>query len=334
MPETTAPLYRVLQANRSEFNRRFESARRAYPKLEAPSFLEHLSQTLEPIIRAVDTAYPSATAGVAQVLYDLSLQLVGEEKIGSSARRPGIRKSWSILLPAYVKLVAIAPHDVVRLLTNGTHTLEQFGARADDWIGRMLRAAPAVESVEALASAGQVAAWLSGMAHFREPALELRKTLSGDILSALLGTPVTAEPSDIFDRLAQNRWGSLESHAEQRVGALRASIRHTIGGFRGFGGLFLTPPIVCRDDDAFVVSDSLRSWRITADAFGCTTHGLPERFRGKPVLREISKTGNVTMLESAHALPELHDPSSAAVIGDTAVVTLTASYSVFVVGAV
>ena len=64
----------VLQARRDRYNAAFAAARHRRPALKGPVFLEHLRTNVDPIARALP---PEGRGLVCDVLYDLSLELVG-----------------------------------------------------------------------------------------------------------------------------------------------------------------------------------------------------------------------------------------------------------------
>lgn len=335
MAESSSPLHRVLQANRAAFNAQFEQARRAYPKLTGEAFLAHLSGTVEPLLQQVAAHSPGATATVAQILYEISLQLVGEERLGPHARTPSVERSWRTLLPLAVPLLVAAPRETTRLLTNSICTLELHGARVEEWIERMARALPVIPDVETLKVVGQVVAWLSGMAHFREQALQRLPQLSDPLRRGLFGDDLGVPWPKLIEALAASRWCSLEAaqNASTNTAATALQIRYRIGAFRGFGGLFLDPPTVSVDQGMLFVSDSTRSFAVIADAFGVTTHGVKEHHPKRSKVEGISTGGDAALNGLRGSFPHLATPSSAVVTAETLAVTLPNSHYLFLIGA-
>src|SRR5215510_8046022 len=109
-PTTLAsPFAQILDANRARFNARFAEARHLKPQLNAESFKHHLQFSLAPIVEAVYQHDADKANGVADALYDLSLDLVGQELLGPQARYPVLVESWQKLLPGLPGFVAAAP---------------------------------------------------------------------------------------------------------------------------------------------------------------------------------------------------------------------------------
>jgi hypothetical protein len=132
-------------------------------------------------------------------------------------------------------LMAAAPRRLIPALSNAAHQLATTpGARPGQWLDLMERLGQVAADVETLLRAGQVAAWRAGLAHFREPAA---------------AGPWLEKPSDGRELLR-------------------------VGGFRGFGGLFIAPPLVRAADDQLLVRSGDDAWLLIADSFGATFHRI------------------------------------------------------------
>lgn len=334
MPASESALFRILRGNRSEFNGRFERARRAYPRLTGEAFLAHCTETLAPLVEAIERSAPDAVPSVTQFLYDVSLQLVGEDRLGPNARWPEIRQCWQRLMPAYAKLLAAEPLPVTRILTNGVESLVRAGARADEWMRRLAESVSLIDSREALERTGQVAAWLAGMAHLRDPALRIASQLSDPILCSLFAQPSGTASRAALKLLKAHRWRTLEGVA--RDGAAepaQLAIQRRFGAFRGFGGVFLNPPMVIAENGMLFASDSERSWAIAADSFGVTLHQCRERVDCSVSKRAIAPNGAVSHSGLEARFLELMSSSSSAALEDTIAVTLPSSHSIALIGA-
>src|SRR5438128_1073710 len=69
------------------------------------------------------------------------------------------------------------------------------------------------------------------------------------------------------ERLRADRWLTPERAAAPPARRELRIVR-AVSGFRGFGGVFLTPPRVSSVDGTLIASDRESSWAIIADALG------------------------------------------------------------------
>ena len=148
-----------------------------------------------------------------------------------------------------------------------------------------------------------------------------------------------------LDQLETERWyspvgvpspspsGSGESGKESASRPLR--IVRVTGGFRGFDGPCLRPPIVSANEAGLFVADGHETWQLLADAFGTLWHPVPgsapqssSPAAGSRVA--IDSQGKVTW-HGTHRFVELAEASSFACDGQTLAVTLPTSYHVFLV---
>jgi hypothetical protein len=339
MAESSPALARILESGRDDFNARFNHTRRYLPKLDAGKFIEHLRDTVTPIVEAVDQKFPDQTSAVVGKLYYLSLELVGREMLGPASRYPAIRDGWQRLLAVLPHLVAKDPEGMARAVTNALYNLSlQTGALPGNWIDTMLWLGPNCPDTAWFLECGKVTAWRCGMAHYRQTALEASRKLDQDWARAALGlhpsdrkTPI----GEIIDRLQQDPWlnpAQLEGEARPR----ELKIVAAVGGFRGFGGVFLTPPDVVRVENQFVVFDTQGEWFLHADVFGTTFLRTDSRkTNAKPSSNtgdfQIDPKGRVTRGKERKDFPELAGSESWAADDSTLAVTIPLSHKVFLV---
>ena len=274
---------RILQSDRSRFNAKFAEARWRRPRLEPEAWAALLRTTVAPIVDAVDQVQPGQTAEAAEALYDLALELLGQEVLGPRAPHQAVVAGWERLLPRLGRFVAGAPRQVAASATNALYNLSMTpGARPLEWIDLLLGLADACPDAATLLRAGQAAAWRAGLAHYRYDALEIITELAAVNLALAclaLGLPAdySAPLEEVVDRLLANPWLSpiAATHAEPAPAApLRLVAR--VGDFRGLGGEFLTPPVVVAADGRLAVNESGRWWWLAADVFGATLQRAPE----------------------------------------------------------
>jgi hypothetical protein len=259
----------VLKSARSELNARFAAARTRHPDLDGDVFADFVRSAIDPLVVAVGSARPERAPDVAHVAYDLALELVGQKLVGRSARTTVVADAWQRILPPVAALVATEPERLIASVCNASHQLSVTpGARPAFWVDTVAQLASQCADSRTLLSLGHVVAWRAGMAHLRESALAAADTLPESLVSSAIGTPAVRW-LDVRDRLRADPWFDPSNPASPS-GSARLVAR--AGGFRGFGGLFLTPPIVAMADEELLTRSGDSSWLLKADAFGATFH--------------------------------------------------------------
>ncbi|MCA9791362.1 MAG: hypothetical protein KC910_06190 [Candidatus Eremiobacteraeota bacterium] len=311
-------LREALLARRERYNTAFAVARRARPSLCPEAFSEHLLEVLEPIVERLE---PQSLARAVEELYDLSLDLVGSELLGPNSRHPAVVAGWERLLPRLGRFVSQQPRQLAAELTNALYHLSATpGARPLFWLGRMQELADQFENADELRAVGQVLAWMAGLAHFREGALEVLARLDSQWARQLLDWDVRH-----LDDLARRPWTDPE--CGQR-GHLEVVAR--VGAFRGFGGLFVRPPRVSSaGQDRFVVDDTEATYLLCADHFGATFHrlGEPIKHHGEVVKFSLWE-GTLTVEGQELSDPAFLQVASTAAGPTTVAITLNNSHAV------
>ncbi len=317
------PLAGVLRSARAEFNARFVEMKRRHPDLDAEAFSAVLRTMVDPVAEAVDAVNPERVPATVWAAYDAALVVVAEKLAGPGGRYPVIAEAWQDLLPAVAPLVAEAPGRVIGAVTNAlTQLASTPGVRAVEWTERLLTIAPELKTVDDLLHAGQVAAWRCGLAHYREGALAAADTLPPAVALRLLDAPANAVWPDVRARLARERWWN-PTH-ETKSESLR--VVRTAGAFRGFGGLFIEPPIVAAIGEQIFVRSGEGCLLLTADAFGATFHRAePSEFAA--AAREKSPPP-LELPRVLRDLPALGTLTSSAETADTVAITGTLTHSI------
>ncbi len=331
------PFAQILAANRARFNARFAEARRFQPRLDPAAFGEHLRSVVAPLVEAVGREQPAQAAEVADVLYDLSLDLLGREFLGPNSRYPLIAEGWRFLLPRLSHFIAESPREFIGSLTNALYNLSTTpGARPHEWAAALLRLAEISPDAPTLLKAGQVAAWRAGLAHYRLSALDLCRVLPPPSAFTALGLPSQTDhaPLDqLIESLTANPWLRPDSNLQSPMANLQIVTR--VGAFRGFGGLFIVPPLVFGGGDHFLVTDGEGTWLLAADRFGATFHrsdGQAALLKGQPASQfQVDPTGRVQKSSHSQVFHELAGFASAADIGTTLAVTTPLSHAVYLV---
>ncbi len=324
-------LAQVLAANRGRYNAKFAEARHYQPKLEGEIFAELLRTLVAPIVEA--TA-PEATETVTEALYDISLELLAQDFLGPNSRYPAIVSGWTHVLPKLARHLANQPRAMIGAVTNGIYNLSLTpGARPGAWMNDLLALGKVCEDTPTLLKAGQVCAWRAGLAHYRAGALALCKDLPPVVAHLALGLSADdSQPLDVLlGRLETDPWyrpGSNDIATEPQL-----KIVARVGAFRGFGGLFLVPPIVEPAGEGFLVTDGEGTWLLMADAFGATFQRMSRPNTQPPMETpfKINRSGTISGQRLIAPFPELAQSTSTAGNTHTFAVTVPYSHAVYLV---
>jgi len=326
-------LAQALAANRSRFNAKFAEARHYKPKLEGEVFAELLRTLVAPIVESVYSVQPFALEPVTEALYDLSLELLAQDFLGPNSRYPVITSGWTHVLPKLARHLASDPRPIIGAVTNGLYNLSLTpGARPGAWMNDLLALNEVCDDVPSLLKAGQVCAWRVGMAHYRAEALALCQNLPPRIALLSLGLPAdsTQTLDSVIHRLQADPWFRPASEAATPP---TLTIAARVGAFRGFGGLFLVPPIVEPAGDGFLVTDGEGTWLLTADAFGATFQRIARPDSQPPVDTpfKLTRTGKVSVNKQEATFPELEQSTSNAGNAHTLAVSVPYSHALYLV---
>lgn len=321
----------VLERGRERFNARFAFARRQNRRLDPAQFAELLRTDVAAIVDAVAAASPGDEHAVGGVLYDVALDLLGRDLLGPAARTSGLEQVWRELLPRIPTLLAGAPSRVVAACSNAAFNLEAEGRAASPWIETMSELAGVCPDPETFLQVGQVVAWTSGLAHYRETALARWRELPRELKLRALGVAGRRVSLPELEERLDRPW----FHPGDDADGLRVVAR--VGGFRGFGGVFLSPPEVVVRDGLLYAYDHEFCWSIHADAFGTTLKrfapDLPEGDPGPdPAAFSLDVGGRVSRAGgTSQVFPRLANASSSAATEHTLAITLPSSHHVFLV---
>jgi hypothetical protein len=306
------PLADFLRSRRADCNARFAAARRHWPRLDAAEFSLFLRDQLSPLAAALDPAHVHVVLDRA---YDLGLQLVAEKIAGPSAITPAINLLWTEVFPAMAAHIAAAPRRILGSLSNAAHHLAVTSdSHAEIWRSRLAALAPRCSTADELLIVAQLLAWRAGLAHFRASALAAADALPPELAIDALDAPSGANWSEVRDAYLSNPWFGCDT---------RATHDRRVGAFRGFGGLFVTPPLVMRSGSHILVRSGDESWILVADSFGATLHrASPDEIADavpvSPASRDFGR------------LPAGHNSTSAVILGSTYAVTSGQSHSIWV----
>ena len=270
----SAALASILRSGRSDFNARFIAARRIYPDLNADAFAEFLRTAVDDVVCAVEGVRADRLAQVTMAAYDAALELVGQKVAGPgsglSSRLAAVEEGWRRILPRIASLVASAPDRLIPAVCNAIHQLASTpDARPRQWIEIMEELGPRCADTETFLKLGQVSAWRAGLAHFRQGAIAAADVLPEKLALAALGAKSDSRWADVRAHLLANPWFDPATAATESP-VIRVVAQ--VGSFRGFGGLFVEPPLVVSTGEDFLSRSNNECWLLTADLFGATFH--------------------------------------------------------------
>ncbi|WP_442782342.1 hypothetical protein [Collimonas fungivorans] len=263
----SASFAQILAAGRAQFNQRASEARRRFPAFDTDAFADFLQTGVDQVTNAVAAAMPERAAATALVAYDMALELVGLDLAGPMARSKLLSQAWRELAPAYARLIAEQPAQVLGALSNAAINLGKAPfARPQQWLAEMAALAPAVTTLPQLLVCGQILAWRAGMAHFRQGAIQAAEQIPPALALAALGVNDGTPWAAIHARLLADPWWAPSIDPVQ----VQAGIE--IGRFTGFGGEFAAPPEVRPCAQGFFVKSDERYYFLVADAYGAVLH--------------------------------------------------------------
>lgn len=329
----------ALKNNRDKLNTKFAYARHAYPSLDGEALKEHLLLMVEPVIETVHKIAPDRVDETVVALYDVSLDLVGKGLMGAETRYPALVRGWQQLFHQLPHLLAQDPMRFAGSVMNALFNLSvAHNTRPTFWIDELLRIGKSCADLQAFLDAGKIVAWRSGMAHFRDGALDaclrLEPQFARDALSIAdyADTPI----EEVVAKLRQDPWLAPWAASDGQKREKELKIVSTVGAFRGFGGTFVSQPEVVSADGDFYVFDNENCWMMTADLFGATLHRigatLPELTKSPRTDFKIDKAGNVLKGKQHASFPHLAGQTSSAANETTLAVTIPLSFGVYLIG--
>lgn len=265
-----------------------------------------------------------ATAGLPRAAQDTLTPTVTElVKRGwlGQGRLPGFERAWRALVPA------LHAHDALALvwpLSSAIYQLVLAGADIDLWYRRMQAIIPVAQDPQDILAAGQILAWLAGLAPYRSSALESLVQFPEALVPLLWGG--FQLPSDWRENLVHDPWyHPLRPWAPGLHGPWR------IGGLQATGGPFASPPKLV--GAPWIVQDSQGDWQLFADMWGARW------VRTSPPIATASAEspfewcdGRLRWRQYQAEWPELRAATAMQAQGDALLVTVPSGWLMLVVG--
>lgn len=325
-------LKQVFETERQFCNQAVSQAKHQSPLLEISDFQWFLTACLDPLMVHYDTVDFEEAKAVALSGFQHGLELTGLNWFKQPERKDLILNTWNTLFPNLLLLVSKHPGMIFSQTSNLYSHLLTFGdLYPKNWLTLMVQVSSTsiLDSPKMYQSAGFAAAWLSGLAHLRDPALKEVHSLPSDIVMSLFKITEPNKVDDFLTRLNENRWiSTYDSHPSRLLtSSYQPQIR--VGQNSHLGGDFPEPPTVYASENQLLVKSGSLVWRLYADAFGATmilAHledltNLPDMANHPDILAGFS---SLTELEDLRAF------SSVACLTDTLALTSEDSFSVII----
>ncbi|MBL8695701.1 MAG: hypothetical protein JNJ88_16535 [Planctomycetes bacterium] len=330
-------LGKLLAANRTELNLRFERARLAEPSIEPKAFERAVAEWVDPVVIAVASVAPQDVEEVLRVTYTAALDVVSR---GLASQCPAVSRVFTEVAPRAARWVASDPERLLRALIRATQSVGAFpGAGPEKWILEMSRLSAQIDDAEHWLEAGKVVAWRCGLSTARDSALAtalgLEPRIAWDALSVSEGE--AAVPLvEAVSRLQADPWLAPKHAAMEKLPPRELQIVRICGGFSGFGGPFRQPPTVDHDGERLLARSGDEQFEICADLFGAAVLRVtvPPAPAGPVETRwKLTSTGAVAKGDLTRVLPELRSAGAWAANRSTLAVTFPHSHRIALVAA-
>ncbi|MEI6212917.1 MAG: hypothetical protein WCP10_02335 [Desulfuromonadales bacterium] len=330
----TGPLAAALARNRERFNRLYARAAQRSSLLDPGELASLVRGPLLECVNAVSAVEPEKAEAAAVRMFEICLVLYTHGHLGAKSRNPLVAAVWERLLPQVPVLLARSPRRLTASLSNAAVNIwQEDQAIARHWLKRLHNLIPHCESPEQALDAALVVAWRSGLAHYRETALQHWQRLPDHLKLASLGIgDEDGVDATVAATSLQQRW--LPPHLAGKRTEPRLRIVGRVGSFKGIGGQFAEPPLVAGNGDMLIAYDAENSHTVWADFYGATlrrTQVAPEGFIAGTGTFSINTSGTVTFGSLKAQFPPLAGSSSCAATADTLAVTLPHSHAVYLV---
>jgi hypothetical protein len=251
-----------LQLERENCNHLFASTRRQHPQMDAESFQEFLVQQLDPVVALLDQS-GKPVAPFAMAGYQHGLELAAKSCLGKSEFYSQVSGLWRDIIPQSLPLISTNPDYWLSILANLLYRLNtQDVSVSKKWLELMGRSVQKCRSEEELKKTGLILAWISGLACYRQAALDALTEISDELFTAI--TQMESENRNtIQSSLMANRWLDFSLHTSAKF-----SKQKRFGSPSLLDGEFTQPPRVEAFNNQFYVTSADRIWLLFFDAFG------------------------------------------------------------------
>jgi hypothetical protein len=334
-----SPFYQaVLEEQRELINAQVRVLLKRGGRLEPADLMMHLRDVVGPIVDAIHLAMPERVSVATSEMISVSLELFEASQLGAESRSRLMTTLWTELLPRIPKLIARNPRYVLGCLCNGLLFVEKHGEPvASRWLAHLLKQGTIASDPDQLLAMGKFAAWVSGLAQYRQSALREASKLPAEVLSELLGASSLDEAGvrELIDAFGSNPWVVVPGNSEVQSTKGSYELIHCCA-FRGFGGSLLSPPRVYCVDGRWIIADENNETSVLyADRYGwAVVHEDFDTSRLKAAttkMPHVSADGHILWGNLKVQDANLVDPTSHAFDGQTLAVTTRTSFHVYLV---
>lgn len=335
----------VLRRERDRFNQTFQMARTRFPRLDGEATLALYAELAAALLAGAARRNIADAAPALLALFETTLTLVGRELAGAGGRLPEYAPGLLECLTAAPRALFEAPREMIPGLANALYHLLSRSARAGaEWSRAYVELADLSLDRETLQAAGALAAWRAGLAHFRAAALARIDQLPPSALFAALRATeaqrsrIAPRPGEFVNRLVANPWTTLENWLEPEREEL---VARSGGGFRGFGGVFASPPEILVGADGLLATDADSSYRIFVDAYGWSIRPIGETeaigaYLAQPAPAHapipVKSNGEFYLEDRRYVFAELAGFQGVASSGATVIFTHPGSFQIYALG--
>jgi len=318
------PFAVVLRKRRADYNHRVAQAELNQPAFDRAALNTFLVDTAAPVLDVVAREAPHAIESVADSLFDTGIRLTERSLLGEKRRwapLPGVLRK---LAPAATPLLAIAPDLVLQSIANAVINVQREGGDGERWGALMSAAAVFAESLDQFRETGVVAAWASGLAALRTPALRIARKLPPRVVAPILQVKESQLAAQL-EALEKDPW--LRGDEPPRIA-------RELGNHVGLGGQFVETPKLFHTPDGITVQSGKRWWHLHADRYGAQLIPSPPPLQAEsePSSRwSFEGNGTVTRDGSRSKFPYLANPAQVVLAEDLLLATSQLSFRIFLV---
>ncbi len=336
-------LIELLKENREKLNSLFNFYKFTYPQVEKEVVFFYLSFIIEPAFNKNSKRGKEELSAFLLALYEKLLELIGKNYLGNSGRYPFFENKFIECIDQGNDRIFENSEFYISAIANAIFNIGNFDLpKLEPWLIKFHKLNQKAKDNKELFQAGKVAAWVSGMAQYRQIGLEIIRTLDVELLQIILDNSniKNINRENFIARMEADPWLSPENAIKENSSPKKILIRRA-SGFVGFGGHFIIPPKVELLDETFIVSDNKNYFVLYADVFGSYLHKISEEVylslgseKKDKIVSEfkISKDGKIQNSKEAIQYLPLSNYTSAVANANILCATSPYSHSIFVIG--
>lgn len=315
-----------LQTERKQCNQIFATLHHQHPQIDAESFQQFLVKQLDPVVALLDDSGQSI-GHFAMAGYQHGLDLAAKRWLGKSEIYHYVIQLWRDVIPQSLNWISTNPDYWFNILANVLCRLNAHDpASASRWLNLMSQSAKECKSAEEFKKLGLIAAWMAGLACYRESALAALTEISDGLFSAISQTD-SKDRAQVQQSLINNRW--LDFSVSQ---AKPLSLQKRFGSAALLEGEFAEPPKVLMHNNQLYITSTNQTWMLFFDAFGemlIPVQELPLALSHQKNIRDLDEQlKDYFNMGLKTKLPDMASLASCAELDDSLVLTSKDSFAV------